>query len=293
MSRAIIVVHNQRSGSALSERQLKALFVKAGFSVTTMIAISDSLERDLQAHIKKRSWIAAVGGDGTISAVAGHLAKTDAVLVPIPGGTLNNFTKDLGVEQDIELAIRAANKGSVTAVDIASVNDRYFVNNSSIGIYPQSLKVRERTEDKLGKWPAAVYGIVRALVRFRAYKVTLAGRTIVTPFVFVGNNDYKIDTIDLAGRTKLTGGKLSVYAVRSARRWGLVRLFGSALLGKLNSANELAVHHAAVITIAASSKRRKKISVSRDGEVMTCTLPLRYEMHKGGLRVVAPRSLAK
>lgn len=288
MSREIVVVHNQRSGSALSAKQLEALFVDAGFAVAKMIAIGDSLKQDLDPFVKNGHWIAAVGGDGTISAVTGIVAGTKAVLVPLPGGTLNNFTKDLGIDQDLERAIAKANGGVPESIDVASVNDRYFVNNSSIGVYPYSLKVRERTERSFGKWPAALYGISKAIVRFRTYKVTLARQTIVTPFVFVGNNDYKLDTDMIDGRTKLTGGELSVYAVRTARRWGLVRLFAAALTGSLDATKELVVYHATELTIA--TRKHRQLHVSRDGEVMTLSPPLLYKLHAGALTVVAPRS---
>lgn len=288
MSRDIVVVHNQRSGSALSAEQLQKLFEDAGFRVVQMIAIGSSLERDLSSHIQNGAWIAAVGGDGTISAVTGYVANTGAVLVPLPGGTLNNFTKDLGIDQDLGRAIAAAYKGAPIRVDVASVNDHYFVNNSSIGVYPYSLKVRERTERTFGKWPAALYGICKAIVRFRTYRVTLAGQTIVTPFVFVGNNDYKLDTNVIDGRASLTGGELSVYAVRTARRWGLARLFTAALTGSLDATKELVVYHATELTIA--TKKHRKLHVSRDGEVMTLSPPLLYKLHAGALTVVAPRS---
>lgn len=284
MNRKIVVVYNQKSGSALPARKLRKLFEAVGFDVLRMIAISDTLARDLSSYIKKGLWIAAVGGDGTVSAVASHLVGSKAVLVPIPGGTLNNFTKDLGVDQDIEQAVSHASVNKAKTIDIASVNGTYFLNNSSIGVYPRSLVVRESMQDHVGKWPAAIYGVIRTLVRFRTYNVTVDDRSVVTPFVFVGNNDYKLDHASLGNRTRLDGGKLCVYVVNSPRRLALFRMFVRSLFGTLRADKELLLYPASSLTIESA---RSRMHVSHDGEISTMNLPLHYKVHAGKLRIVA------
>ena len=284
MSRKIVVVYNKKSGSALSARKLRQLFETAGFDVLRMIAISDTLTQDLSTYIKKGSWIAAVGGDGTVSAVASQLVGSKAVLVPIPGGTLNNFTKDLGVDQDIERAVSRAATSEVKTVDIASVNGTYFLNNSSIGVYPRSLVVRESMQEHVGKWPAAIYGIIRTLVRFRTYNVTVDDRSVVTPFVFVGNNDYRLDRAGLGNRTSLDSGQLCVYVVNSPRRWALFRLFVRSLFGTLRADKELLLYRTSSLTIESA---RRRMHVSHDGEISIMNLPLHYEVHAGKLHVAS------
>ena len=96
--------------------------------------------------------VAAVGGDGTVSAVASALVGTQASLGVIPGGTLNHFARDVGVGRDVPHAVRVLAHGYTLPVDVASVNNRTFLNNSSIGLYARMVRIRQRYEKRLGKW---------------------------------------------------------------------------------------------------------------------------------------------
>lgn len=279
----LIVVDNPKSGSAVKRSDLKKMFTAAGIEVVAFVPVGDRLKQQLAPHIKRGAQIAALGGDGTISAVAGLVHGSKATLVPLPGGTLNHFTKDLGINQDLETAIGQLKKAKLKKLDIASVNDIYFINNSSLGLYPQSLATRERAEDQLGKWPAAVVGAARALIQFHHYRLTINGRDYVTPFVFVGNNDYKITERGTTDRTRLDAGKLGVAIVRSHRRRHLLKVFFAALIGRLHSAKEFEYFTTSELEI---KTRRRKLNISHDGELSRLPSPITYRIHPGTLRVL-------
>ncbi len=286
MSKHLVVVHNGASGSAIPPRQLKASCEEAGFSVVKMILLDDKLGNKLHPYLKRDSHIAAVGGDGTISAVAQHVTGTPAILVPIPGGTLNHFTKDLGISQDIAAALREARHATPRRIDSASANDITFINNSSIGLYPQSLRTRKVAEGILGKWPAATYGVLRAFIRYRTYHISIDSHSFDTPFIFVGNGEYHLTDSSVDGRNSLDAGVLSVYIVRSNSRLALVRLFCRALLGNLHNDHEFVHFTTTSLTIAT---RRTKISVSHDGEVSQLTSPITYQVHPKSLWITASK----
>jgi diacylglycerol kinase family enzyme len=281
--KSIVVVHNQKSGSSIDPVDLKKIFERYGYKVKIMIPIGDGFSSKLRRHLKSGTLVAAVGGDGTISAATPTIIKAGAVLIPIPGGTLNNFTKDLGVEQDIERAVEKSYSAKPSKVDVSSVNGIVFINNSSIGIYPESLLTRKRIEDKFGKWPSAIFGVARAIVRFRLYDIAVDSKSISTPFIFVGNGDYRIDQ-PAPGRDDVTSGLLSVYVLKTSSRYELVKLFFQALFGKLNDSENIDIHHIDQITI--TTKHKRKLSVSRDGEVSKVSSPITYKMHKSKLNVI-------
>src|SRR5688572_33128134 len=87
--------------------------------------------------------VVAAGGDGTISAVASELAGSDKILGVLPIGTLNHFAKDLGIPLELPAAAQTIKEGNTAAVDTGEVNGRVFINNSSLGIYPQIVSRRE------------------------------------------------------------------------------------------------------------------------------------------------------
>ena len=76
------------------------------------------------------------GGDGTISAAASALVGTETRLGILPLGTLNHFARDLGIPTDLDAAARLIAGREDRGIDVAEMNDRVFINNSAIGLYP-------------------------------------------------------------------------------------------------------------------------------------------------------------
>lgn len=234
--------------------------------------------------------IVAAGGDGTVNAVASHLVGTPTVLGVLPMGTLNHFARDVGVGRDVPAALQVLAEGHVLPVDVASVNDRVFVNNSSIGLYARMVEIRERYEQHLGKWRALAYAATMVLRRAEATVVDLSSQAsterIHTYMLFVGNNQYELDLLHLGQRAKLDAGELCCFILEGGRRISLLphvfrylrnhhpdrRLFRSLLTTELT------------VRVAG----RRAIEVACDGEVFRLTTPLRYRALPKALRVVAP-----
>lgn len=280
----IILVYNPKSGSALRKSELRQKFAAAAIDIDEFIAIEKGFEKYLSPYIAEGRNIGVIGGDGTISAVAGLVANTNATLIPLPGGTLNHFTKDLGVPQDIDDALAHLKKRHPRTVDIASINEKMFINNSSIGLYPASLRDREEIEPHLGKWPAAVAASLRALVHFKTYHVTIGDTFVTTPFIFVGNNRYSLDSPGGTERSSLTEGILTVYIAKTQSRFTLLKIALFALVGKSNQVTEFEEFYPKTLTI---ETKRRHLSVSHDGEVSKLAPPLTYSIHIKALRILA------
>lgn len=279
----IVLVYNPKSGSSLSASILRRRCQAAGIEIKKLIAIKDGFESKLAPFIEKGDIIGVIGGDGTISAVAGLVAETRATLLPLPGGTLNHFTKDLGIAQDIDEALRRAVGAKPRLIDVGCVNDTIFINNSSLGVYPASLLTREEFENRVGKWPAAMAASLRALVRMKTYNVIVSGHTFTTPFIFVGNNHYRLDKIGGTERKHLDKGVLTVYIVKTRSRRMLLKIALFALIGKAEQLPDFEIFHPKRLTI---DTKRPTVSVSHDGEVSKMTTPLDYEIKKKALRVL-------
>lgn len=277
----LAVIYNSRSGSAMDRAALQEIFDEAKITVSEFIDITKTTPNSLKKLVSKHPIVAAYGGDGTICSVADAVTDTKIVLVPLPGGTLNHFTKDLSIPQDIHEAVQRLKSAKVRKIDIASVNGKAFVNNSSIGIYPSSLRERSKYEKYFGKWPAAVYAGVRAFMRFRVYDVTLDGHTIRTPFIFIGNNVY--DSENAMERKRIDQGVLSVFAIRSPRRRTLLKLLALGIINRVNDADEFQSFTTTSLTISA---RRSKLRVATDGEHQLMKAPLTYTLRPGALRIL-------
>jgi diacylglycerol kinase family enzyme len=238
--------------------------------------------------------IVAGGGDGTVNAVASELVGTEKALGVLPLGTLNHFAKDLNIPLDLEAAARNIIEGEMVKVDVGEVNERIFINNSSLGLYPTIVRHREKQQERLGrgKWFAAFWATLEVFRRYPLFRLRLNadGQEFYrrTPFVFIGNNEYQMDTFNLGARSCLDAGHLSLHLTRDIGRWGLVRLALSALFGRLREAKDFDALCTKEVWI---ETRRTRLRVATDGEVNIMKSPLHYRVRPAALRVIAPKKV--
>jgi diacylglycerol kinase family enzyme len=231
------------------------------------------------------------GGDGTISTVAGVLAGTGIPLGLLPLGTLNHFAKDLGLPLDLDGAVAAIAAGVPRPIDVAEVNDKVFVNNSSIGLYPYMVLDRDRRRrlHGLAKWTAMALAAFRALrylpVRRLSIRAEGWSEPCRTPCLFIGNNEYSLAMPELGRRASLQDGALCLYVARAQGRLHLLWLALRAALGFFEEMRDLRNLTVASVEIDA---RTSRLLVARDGEVEFLRPPLRYRARPGALQVLLP-----
>jgi diacylglycerol kinase family enzyme len=296
----MIVILNRAAGGPSdnteeNDRKLRELFYAAG--IDAQIEHPDE-RRDLSTLVRQAAEssdeiVVAGGGDGTISAVAGALAGTGKTLGVLPLGTLNHFAKDLRLPRDLPAAIAVIAAGHTADVDVAEVNSRVFINNSSLGIYPQIVAHREAQQERLGrgKWHAFVWAMLRALRRFPFLnlRIIVNGQQLArtTAFLFVGNNEYEISGFNLGGRTCINRGRLGLYLAHRTGRFGLFRLGFNALLGRITQADDF---DSFCVEEATIESRRPRLLVATDGEVGWMDTPLHYRARPAALRVLVPEA---
>jgi YegS/Rv2252/BmrU family lipid kinase len=231
------------------------------------------------------------GGDGTISAAASALIGTKTLLGILPLGTLNHFARDLGIPTDLGEAAKLIAARNVREVDVAEMNDRIFINNSAIGLYPLMVMDRDLQRKRLGrsKKLAMIVASARTIARFGHQRLTLTvndeKERVDTPLLFVGNNDYRIDIGAPGQRESVEDGQLCVMVMRKKTREGFVAESVRALF---NRAREDDMERIDGVERLRVSSRRSVVPVSLDGEVVGATSPLEYRIRKGALRVIAP-----
>ncbi len=234
--------------------------------------------------------VVAGGGDGSINAIASTLVGGSKILGVLPLGTLNHFAKDLKIPLDLAEAARTIAAGQTADIDVAEVNGRIFVNNSSLGLYPNIVRHREKQQRLgYGKWPAFAWAAFTVWRRYPFLNVRLVveGQEIKsrTPFVFVGNNKYEMEGFKIGAREKLDGGELCLYITHRTGRWGLMRLGLRALLGRLHEDKDFEMLKTQELSI---ETRRLQVQVSTDGEVTMMNNPLHYRVRPGALKVIVP-----
>ena len=291
----IAVILNPASGSGTGEdaaREIARLFDARGAECTVTVArggraLREAADAALKAGCRN---LVAGGGDGTVNALAGAVTGRDVPLGVLPLGTLNHFAKDLGIPLELAAAVGVVLDGRVQSVDVGEVNGRIFLNNCSIGVYPRIVELRNRYGGSgLAKWVAGLWASLAVLRRlpFLVVRIETPDQAVVrrTPFVLVGNNEYRMAGLRAASRKSLTGGRLAVYVMNASGRRGLLGLAWQVVLRGADRVRELDL---LLVEEAAVETRRRTLQVAIDGEVIVLQSPLRYRSLPRAVRVTVP-----
>ncbi|GAA3897717.1 diacylglycerol kinase family protein [Sphingomonas limnosediminicola] len=289
------VLINRRGGAASADpdigKKAAEAFKAAGIDVDVELIEGDQCDVRCRAAAERDDALVVVGGgDGTIAAAASALIGTKTKLGILPLGTLNHFARDLGIPTDLAEAAKLIASNKERLVDVAQLNDRIFINNSAIGLYPLMVLDRDLQRKRLGrsKRLAMIVASVRMLARFGHQRLTLTmnedKELIDTPLLFVGNNDYRIDLGAPGQRESLEDGQLCVMVMRKKTRRGFV---AAGIRALLNRAREDDMERIDGVERLRVSSRRVAVPVSLDGEVVSIAPPLDYRIRKRALRVIA------
>ena len=300
MDARVPVIINASSGSKRGDEfsadltnRLKSNGVKSDIR---LIAPGD-LAAELQRALSNRPGRVVIGGgDGTLSAAAAKLVGTDVALGILPLGTLNHFAKDLRIPLDLDAAVQTIASGHTVKVDVGSVNDRCFLNNSSLGLYPEVVADREALRQRLGqtKWRAFASAAVTVFRRYPWLNVRIDIEGVEwrrrTPFVFVGNNRYQMEGFGIGQRAQMDAGVISLYIANGTNRVGLLRLALRALFNRLRQSKDFDMTTARSFEV---ETRHEQLRVANDGELLWMRTPLQYRVLPSALKVIVPEVSAK
>ena len=121
------------------------------------------------------SAIVVAGGDGTVNRVVNVMMKNNikTPLGVIPAGTSNDFARHLKMPQNFSECIDKLLTFNVQPVDVGKVNDKYFVNISSAGLFTNvSQKVDPNLKNSLGKLSYFITA-VNQMVKFKPFEVKI------------------------------------------------------------------------------------------------------------------------
>ena len=245
---------------------------------------------------RQRSAVVAVGGDGTINAVAQAAHAQGCALGVLPQGTFNYFARTHGIPVDALKALQTLLTCEPVPVQVGLINDHVFLVNASLGLYPELLQDREAFKARFGR---------SRLVAFGSALVTLLGgvhrplrlciergvdsRDISTTTLFIGNNRLQLEQVGLAQASALDQGFLAAVMLRPigvlAMLWLLLRgSFGT--LGEANTVESFQFHRMVVRPRLGWDGLRVKVAF--DGEVNWMRAPLEFKVSATPLYLIKP-----
>lgn len=283
----ICVVINPSSGLTNTQAKISSAFDEHKLDAH-YIQLNSSFQRNFDsAYCRGCRTFVAAGGDGTVNALASLLInKENVILGIIPTGTLNHFAKDLGLSTDIYDAVKRIARSSSKLIDVGHINDKIFLNNSSIGIYARIANVKRRTKIWLFRFALGILSGLWFTLKPPHYHLSIKfnGKTLhrTTPIIFVGNNKYDLSGVGLFNRSNINKNILSVYIIKTVNPLRLILVGLSTLIGRINTA----YFEAYDVSEVQITTKRNKIYVAYDGEVSRLATPIQYSIKKGELRVI-------
>ncbi len=250
------------------------------------MSVTQAVEAAVRSGARR---VVAAGGDGTISAVAAAVAKTDVELAVIPAGTFNHFAKDNDIPLELDRACELAARGShIKAVDVAWVNGRLFLNTSSVGVYANFVKGRDKWEPRVGYWCASTISMVRNFIRVRPFTLWFSAdageRPYQTPLVFIGVGERELKLPTLGNRVEHGKRGLHVMIVRGRTRARLVALALAAASRGVRAVSRTPHLDSMMLDRCRIEQRHATLAV--DGEIVRIASPLEYRFGEGALRLV-------
>lgn len=237
--------------------------------------------------------VVAAGGDGTINAVAQAALGSGCAFGVLPRGTFNYFSRVHGISSEPDVALRQLLSEQARPVQVGLVNDRVFLVNASLGLYPKLLEDREAYKKQYGRSRVVAFGAALATLmgahRGWHLEVDADGehRKLHTTTLFVGNNALQMQQIGVAEGEAIDRGELAAIALRPVSRLVMAWLLLRGAVGRLGEAERVLSFPVQTLNVA-SARGPRRVKVATDGEVVWMRLPLQFRVAPEPLWLIKP-----
>jgi diacylglycerol kinase family enzyme len=300
LERPFFIVFNPGAGSrdaATMEATIRGVLEQAGrrydiWRVEAPRQLPVLAQRAVDCARQQQGVVVAAGGDGTINTVAQVTLHSGCPFGVLPQGTFNYFSRTHGIPLDTTEATRALLEGMIRPVQVGLLNDRVFLVNASLGLYPKLLEDREAYKQQFGRRRlVALWAGVMTLLRVhRPLRLRLehAGevRDLRTSTVVVGNNPLQLQQLGLPEAQAVQQGQLAAIVVRPISPLAMAWLLLRGALGQLGDADH--VVHFACERLTVRPYGRRRIKVAMDGEVAWLNTPLVFQVAPNSLQLLVP-----
>ena len=248
--------------------------------------------------LASRTAVVAVGGDGTLNAVAQSAHAVGCAMGVVPQGTFNYFARTHGIPADPAAAMRVLLGAVPTPVQVAAVNDRVFLVNASLGLYPDLLEDREAYKARFGRsrwvalWAAGLT-LLRAQRQLRL-RIAQGGsvREVRTLTLFVGNNRLQLEQLGVqpeARTERASGGRITAVMLRPIGTMSMIKLMLHGAMGTLGEAQSVERFEFDQMVVKPTLPQgRRGVKVAFDGEVTRMRAPFDFRVLAKPLYLLKP-----
>lgn len=268
--------------------EIAKIFSSHGWKVTVNLTdMGDDLTEIAQKY--PHEYIAAVGGDGYISAIADGVRKTGKVLVPLPAGRGNDFCRKLDIGIDALAHLEHINNFAIEKIDIAVSKDARGKEKTVLGIVSlgiDSVANQYANSNRFLKgMPVYIWGFFKAIKNFKpiTYNLDIDGKKVVAKSwtVAISSTGIYGGGIKLLPISDIRDGLMEILTIENTGLFGILKLLPKIIAGKHLSHPRIEVYQGQKVTLECETK----FLPYADGDPIG-KLPLTIEVISGGLKVL-------
>lgn len=287
----VLIANRKSGGGKVGRFGLAEAAEEQGVEVVLLEPGDDLEQLARDAVARGADCLGMAGGDGSQALVASVAAEHDLPFVCVSAGTRNHFALDLGLNRDDPReGIAAFSQGVERRIDYATVGERLFVNNVSMGVYATIVQQQAYRDAKLATSRDLLPELLGARTEPFDLQFTAPDGTEVDGafLILVSNNPYVLGPrLDISQRRSLTTGRLGVFAVNARTGPEAATLLARSTFGL--GARDPHVHQFEAETFTLRSRSGTAFA-GVDGEALDLPTPLVFTSHPRGLRVRLPAS---
>lgn len=288
--------HHNQSPQQIIEQQLTVAGRKHQvYSVSNPQQLDSIARQVVRQAQQEQGWVIAAGGDGTLNAVAAATLGTGCPFGVLAQGTFNYFSRTHGLSSDLSEAIQQLLTAQIEPVQVGQINDRIFLVNASLGLYPRLLQEREAYKSRYGRSRLIAFlAGLRSLLRFHrpmSLQIESDGQQqqVQASTLWVGNNPLQFEQLGFPEAASVAQGKLAAIRLEPVAKHTMLQLIFQGALGRLAEAEAIDSFAFESLSVRYSgwhSKRRRKVAI--DGELCYLKPPFRFQVATAPLLLLKP-----
>ena len=277
----VLAVYNKAAGGGYDDSVGKRLVKKLKPECACFLL---TLQEFLSLSIIDAQVVIAIGGDGTVNAVAKKINYTDIALAILPFGSGDGLARCLGFKKNIPKLVKAIKRNETIHMDTAFANEHFFINIAGMGF--EALIAHEfANAQKRGFWGYAKK-VIHSFKNAAILKVQIEDNGItVSKDIFslsIANGTQWGNDFYIAPSSKVNDGLLERILMQKPKWYQLTRFIYILKNRKVSELNKFFdVQSSGEFTIHSESDQWHL-----DGEAYHIASPVKIKIANGSLKIL-------
>ena len=254
----------------------------------------ENLHEAVQTAVQHNSykWVAAVGGDGTVTQVADGLAEGEVPLAIIPAGTGNVLAQTFSIPQETDAACQLlANYEMARPIDAIRIGEQYFFLQVGIGL--EAATMHSTSSAQKNRWGVLAYLVnaVKEAFGWQPYHFTLTidGEThslYASELVIANAREIGVFGLEWSETIAPDDGRIDVAVVRARSLADYARVLLAMVRRRQHKTRHIRVFTAREeIRLEAE----QQLPLHGDGEIIKEEMPVTSVVVAGALKIIVPQ----